>query len=183
MISIGLDLSLAKTGVVILEDGNVIFSGLVKSPPQGSSPLQETIRIIKIADQIDKIIKDNLGTKDPSVVMIENLAFMARNTTALTQLAGLNHLVRTRFVTLGWPFVMVAPSSLKKFITSKGNSDKNLMMMVVFRDYGFESIDDNECDAYSLAICGNAVLGCPTKTLNKQQKEVVSLLKTQYGKT
>ena len=74
---------------------------------------------------------------------------------------------------------MVAPTSLKKFITGSGKGDKSLMMMSVLRDYDFESLDDNECDAYSLAILGLALLKKPVKKMNLAQKEVVNLLEKQ----
>jgi Holliday junction resolvasome RuvABC endonuclease subunit len=121
----------------------------------------------------------NLPDRAPDLVLIEGLAFMARNTTALVQLAGLNYLMRILLDEFEWPFVIVAPSSLKKFITQKGNADKNVMMMTVYKDYGHEFMDDNVCDGYSLAVCGQAVLGNPLKDLTIPQKEVINLLKSQ----
>lgn len=179
MTTVGLDLSLVKSGIVIVDDsGLVLYSGLVKSKPAGDKPIDEVKRLVKIAEDIVQKI-DEVLPRGPDLVVIENLAFMARNTTALTQLAGLNYLVRILLAEFGWPFVLVAPSSLKKFITGKGNSDKNLMIMNVFKNYKFEALDDNICDAFSLAVCGMALLGNPWKKLTKPQLEVVNLLKNQ----
>ena len=180
MITVGLDLSLQNTGFAIVEDnGSILASGVIKSKPSGDKPIDETRRIVRIAEETVQKIDELLPNKNPDIVMIENLAFMARNTTALTQLAGLSHLIRILLEEFKWPVVMVAPSSLKKFITGKGNSDKNIMMMTVYKDYGHEFFDDNICDAFSLAACGMALLGKPLKTLTKPQLEVVNLLKNQ----
>lgn len=180
MITVGLDLSLAKTGYAIVNDkGEVLASGIIKSKPVGDKPIEETKRIVKIAEDIMEKIDEILPDENPNLVCIEGLAFMARNTSALVQLAGLNYLTRILLAEFKWPFLIVAPSSLKKFITQKGNADKNMMMMTVFKDYGFEPLDDNENDAYALAICGLATLGKPIKNLTKPMNEVVELLRKQ----
>ena len=180
MITVGLDLSLTKTGWAIMEDdGLVTTSGVIKSHPLGDKPIDETNRIVKIAEEVVQKIDELLPHKSPDLVVIENLAFMARNTTALTQLAGLSHIVRILLVQFNWPFILEAPSTLKKFITGKGNSDKNVMMMSIYKNYGHEFLDDNIADAFGLAACGMALLGKPLKKLGKAQEEVINLLKAQ----
>jgi len=179
----GLDLSLCKTGIVSLRDGVLLGSGLAKSKPSGETPTDEAWRIKDLADSILLTMEVSLkpGEK-PDMVLIEGLAFMARNTTALVQLSGLSYLIRVGVLERGWPMCIVAPTSLKKFIVGKGNADKNLMMMTVFRDYGFESLDDNIADAYALAACGQALLGKPIHKLTVPQQEVIKLLEKQNGK-
>lgn len=180
MVTVGLDLSLAKTGLVVLnEDGVIHDYRLIKSKPAGDKPSAETRRIVKIAEDIMEAVDNALPDVDPDLVVIEGLAFMARNTSALVQLSGLNYLTRVLLDELKWPFLIVTPSSLKKFITQKGNSDKNVMMMTIYKDYGHEFFDDNICDAFSLAACGLAVLDKPLKEMTIPQKEVVTMLKTQ----
>ena len=50
MITVGLDLSLTKTGFAIVkDDGTVLASGIIKSKPNGDKPLDETNRIVKTA--------------------------------------------------------------------------------------------------------------------------------------
>lgn len=177
MLTIGLDLSLAKTGYSVVKNGQVLTSGLIKSRPTRTDIKAELERLLYIVSEISAIID---GYSDEvKIVAIENLAFMARNTTALTQLAGLSYLVREMLHNRGIHFLMIAPTSLKKFITQKGNSDKSLMMMTVYKDYGFESLDDNVCDSYSLAVLSAAALGSPVKPLSAVQLEVVELIKLQ----
>lgn len=181
MIIVGIDPSLTHTGWVIMEDGLVLGSGVIKSKSQGDTYLAEVERIVKIVNMIFMKITFYCNDKErkPDLVVIEGLAFMARNSTALVQLAGLSYQIRIQLAHLEIPFVIIAPTSLKKFITGSGRGDKNLMLMNVYKNYGFEASDDNECDAYSLAVVGSALLGKPIKSLIKPQEEVINLLKKQ----
>ena len=178
-ITIGLDLSLVRTGYAILEDGKVLDFGLIKSKPSGDLPVNETRRIKKISEDIIWELKEALGKKIPDLILIENLAFMVRNTTALTQLAGLNHIIRIMIDDMDWPFILVAPTSLKKFITGSGKGDKNMMLMSIYKNYGFEALDDNTGDAYGLGVIGLSLLEKPMKKPIKPQEEVINLLKKQ----
>lgn len=180
MIVVGIDLSLTHTGYAILnEKGIVLMSGVIKSKPCGPKPMDETKRIVKIAQEVmGKIGKITPDWGEEILVSIEGLAFMAQGT-SLTQLSGLNYIVRSLLLELEIPFLIVAPTTLKKFITGSGKGDKDMMMMSVYKNYKFESMDNNECDAYSLAVCGLAVLGKPVKKLGIPQNEVVNLLKKQ----
>lgn len=183
MITVGLDLSLVKTGYTIIQDdGFVLDSGVIKSSPSGDKPVDEVNRIVKILDdvmyKVHTAVNPNLTGTKPDLVIIEGLAFMAQGT-SLVQLAGLNYLTRALLSKMAWPFLIVAPTTLKKFITGSGKGDKDQMMMAVYKNYAFEASDNNECDAYALAVCGLAVLGKPYKNVTKPQLEVINLLKKQ----
>jgi len=171
----GLDLSLVGTGVVVLENGKISHQSLIKSKPVGDRPTDELKRIRKIVSQIQEVVDEYR----PTVVVIENMAFMARNTTALTQLAGLNYFVRAMVTDYGIPFYLVAPTSLKKFITCNGAAKKDVMLIETFKRYGVSILNDNECDAYGLAQIGLALLGGNSKTVTKIQEEVLSLITKQ----
>lgn len=185
MIVVGLDLSLTHTGYAIISKGEkegsdlLLASGVIKSKPSGPTALAETKRIVKIAEEAVQKIDEFCLKEDPKLVVIEGLAFMARNTTALVQLAGLNYLTRILLSQFEWPFMIVAPSTLKKFITGKGNSDKNIMMMEIYKQYDHTFLDDNVADAFALAAVGLATLGSPLKKVTVPQQEVINLLKTQ----
>ena len=174
-ISIGLDLSLVKSGVVILSNGVIIKQQLVRSKPVGDRPIDELKRIQKIVNQIKEIIQEGLI---PDVAVIENMAFMSRNTTSLTQLAGLNYFVRAMLLSCGVPFYMCAPTTLKKFATGKGNSEKDHILLEAYKQYGVDAIDNNIADALFLAKIGSAIIGHEKMTAD-YQREVVELLKKQ----
>jgi crossover junction endodeoxyribonuclease RuvC len=179
MIVIGLDTSLTHTGFCIInEKGKVLDSGVIKSKPSGDSYLAEVNRIVKIVDEIFEKITKNCKKK-PDLAVIEGMAFTARNTTSLVQLAGLNYQLRIQLARFEIPFMIIAPTTLKKFITGSGKGDKDKMMMSVYKNYGFEALDNNECDAASLAFCGLATSGNPVKKLGVPQQEVINLLSKQ----
>jgi len=173
MITLGIDLSLTGTGCVVMKSGKMVSNKLIKSKPSGGRPIDELNRIIKIRDEIE--------ISDAKIAVIEGLAFMARNTTSLIQLSALNYFVREKLSILNIPFVIVAPTSLKKFVTGKGNSPKDLMLLATYKKYGEYFTNDNLCDAYGLAKIGH-VLTQKNPKLIKPQQEVINLLKKQYEK-
>jgi Holliday junction resolvasome RuvABC endonuclease subunit len=101
MITVGLDLSLTHSGYAIVQDGGIVLaSGVIKSKPSGDKPIDETKRIVKIAEQLMEKIDENLKKDEEVLVVIEGLAFMAQGT-SLVQLAGLNYLVRILLAEFG----------------------------------------------------------------------------------
>jgi crossover junction endodeoxyribonuclease RuvC len=173
IISLGLDLSLTGTGVVILENGKFIKRHLIKSKPVGDLPINELHRILKIVEEI----KAAIGEQRIDIAVIEGLAFMVRNATALVQLSALNYMTRGLLDGMKIPFVIVAPTSLKKFITGNGASKKDVMLIETYKRYGVSIMNDNECDAYGLARVGEALLTDVKSTAF--QLEVLALLKKQ----
>lgn len=173
--SIGLDLSLVGTGVVILENGKIIKQSLIKSKPSGDKPVDEVKRIQGIVSEIEYIISDYVL----DIAVIEGMAFMAKNTTALVQLSALNYMTRALLMGYETPFVIVAPTSLKKFVTGNGAAKKDVMLIEIYKRYGVSIMDDNEADAYSLSQVGLALLKGNSKPITKTQEEVLSLLRKQ----
>ena len=173
--SIGIDTSLTGTGVVVLENGKVTKQHLIKSKPSGDKPVEGVKRIQKIVEEIELIV----GEFSPQIATIEGLAFMARNTTALVQLSALNYMTRAMLMNYHVPFVVVAPTTLKKFVTGNGASKKDVMSIETLKRWGVTILNDNEADAYGLAQIGLALLGGNSKDINQKQQEVLNLLKTQ----
>lgn len=174
IVSIGLDLSLTGTGVVVMVNGKTVKSVVVTSKPTDKTAPGELARLLKIRSEIWKVIGGYL----PDVVVIEGLAFMAHNTTALAQLAALNYLVREKLFAFGLRFVVVAPTTLKKYITGKGNAPKEQMLMETLRNYGVAFVDNNLCDAFGLATLGNHVMDTEMVGVSTRE-EVVALIRPQ----
>lgn len=170
MAFLGLDLSLSSTGAIRVEKGKITGRQLIKVKPRGAKPSDELQRLQEI--------RDSINVTGIEFAVIEGLAFMARNTTALCQLAGLNYLVREYLQLSNIPFAVVAPSALKKFVTGKGNCNKDLVLLETYKRYG-ESFDSNDlCDAFVLAMIGEALLTKDIK-LTKPQQEVISVVRSQ----
>lgn len=171
MVSLGVDPSLAATGCIRLDkDGNIIDQQLIKTKPT------KTIR-----GELERLqeIRDTIIMTDAKVAVIEGLAMGISRTTALTQLAGLNYMIREHFLLCDIPFVVVPPTQLKKFITGKGNVKKEMMLLEVYKRYDVSFSDNNLCDAYALAKIGEAIIN--KVTLTKPQQAVIDELKKQYG--
>ena len=188
MIVLGLDLSLVGTGYVLLEDGKIKEQRLIKSKPSGKNPVKELERLIKIRGEIETISSD--GTLSPcsrqnpisiDLAVIEGLAFMARNSVSLVQLSALNYMVREYLYINKIPFLIVAPATLKKFVTGRGNAKKDEMLLETYKRFEESFSNDNLCDAFGLAHCGSAVLGDKQYVTTKQQEEVVKLLTNQLN--
>jgi len=173
--SIGIDLSLVGTGVVLLENGKLIKKVLIKSNKGGEKPVDELKRIRKIVEDIEMMISEDI----PDIAVVEGMAFMARNTTALVQLAALNYMTRAVLFDYNIPFIIVAPTSLKKFITGNGAAKKDVMLIEIYKRYNVTILDDNVADAYSLAQVGLGLLEANSKPLILKQKEVLDLLTKQ----
>lgn len=169
---VGLDLSLRATGVVTIDSkGKIISSNLIKTKPT-EGVVAELQRLIEIKDQISIL-------PGVALVAIEGIAFMSGPmATALAQLSGLNYLVRSDLYKNLHRFIIVAPTTLKKFATGKGNCDKNVVMLEVYKRWGESFTDDNLCDAFVLAQIARTLVGA-AKPDSKPQEEVVNLLVKQ----
>lgn len=149
---LGLDLSLTQTGIVVTNKAHdIIFQGVIKSSRDGNRPRDELLRLLKIVSKIeDHLILYKHG--DIKMAAIEGLAFGIQKTTALAQLSALNYFVRDLLRRWKIPYVIVAPTTLKKFITGSGRAGKVEMMYETFQNYGKDFHNDNICDAFGLSL-------------------------------
>jgi Holliday junction resolvasome RuvABC endonuclease subunit len=113
-------------------------------------------------------------------VAIENNAFNAMGS-ARSKLAELNGIVKFWLWRRKIPYVLVAPTSLKKFILGAGKGkDKSLIIREVYKAYGVDVATDDEADACVLAHIGACLVGAE-EPKNKAQREVLFTLTA--GKT
>lgn len=171
---LGLDLSLRATGCVSINtDGQIIHNQLIKTKSTESN-LAELERLLNIKNQIGLLL-----IPYPTLVVIEGISFMSGPmATALSQLSGLNYLIREELYKNKLKFIICAPTTLKKFATGKGNCDKNIVMLEVYKNWGETFVDDNRCDAYVMAQIARMISGY-SKPKNKAQEEVMQTLKFQ----
>jgi crossover junction endodeoxyribonuclease RuvC len=166
MYVLGIDPSLTGTGYVLLDKkGEIKTQKTIVTKKNGDSALEELNRLILIIDQIE--------LERVEIAVIEGLAFMARNTSSLVQLAGLNYLIRLKLKENKIPFTVVPPTVLKKFITGKGNSPKEMMLLETYKRYDESFPNNNVCDAYGLSRIGLALLK-EDKKLTQFQKDVIN---------
>lgn len=171
MITLGVDPSLCATGIVILNDGKIEEKRLIKTKPTGDDKVKELERLMEIVEMIEI---------DPRIdlLVMEGIAFAARNSVALAQLSGLNYFIRLAAYDCQVPFVICQATTLKKFATHKGNCPKDNVMMEVYKRWHVTLADNNICDAFVLAKIGEALLDDKVK-LTQPQREVIELLRKQ----
>ena len=169
----GLDLSLAGTGGVILDDAGKVVSVLafstskreVKQSAKGGSvhlvlspevkqgdPRSMWKRTVAVAHEVADWM--GMWAEPGCLVAIEDHAYGARGT-SIYQLGHLHGLVRYGLQRQGYRWLLVAPTELKAAVTGKGNADKAAMMAV--KTPGLDqakfgtSTRNNVVDAYWLA--------------------------------
>jgi crossover junction endodeoxyribonuclease RuvC len=161
--SIGIDQSLLATGFVALSDtkfdDTYYFEVIKPKKIKGVARLDYIVRTICSLVQ---------GCKRVNIIVLEDYAYAGSKIPfTLGELGGvLKLLFYTKF--FGTPVVIVPPSTLKKYVTGKGNANKVAMVAAVKERWGQEFKDHNAADAYSLAKLGLVILK-PEKTKEEQE--------------
>jgi len=166
---VGLDLSLTGTGWATY-NGKVAFGTL--SPPKHKRDgmrrigwmLSKVLRIVESEDYA------------PKLVAIEGLAFASRDRNL--ERAGLAFMVRYMLWRRNIPYVLVAPTSLKKYAAGSGKAEKSQMMLKVYQRWKIEPANDNEADAISLVHVAKCVAGLDTPKTKSEQKQIERLKST-----
>jgi crossover junction endodeoxyribonuclease RuvC len=113
-------------------------------------------------------------------VLIEDNAFNAMGS-ARSKLAELNGIIKFWLWRRGIPYVLVAPTTLKKFILGAGKGDKSFIIREVFKAYGLDAGTDDEADACVLAHIGACLVG-REEPRNKAQRDVLTTLTAEKKK-
>lgn len=100
--------------------------------------------------------------------------------------------VRLELMRLGIPYMILSPSTLKKFATGNGSADKTAMALAALKRLGREYATDDECDADWLRIAGRFAYGLgepvpmwssdPLKALRMPQDQLQALRWAGTGK-
>lgn len=138
---LGLDLSLTKPGIAY-------------------GPIADTLRVpaIKGVDRLSywrDTFKHLFATVQPDVVVIEGYSFGSQGQ-SVVQIAELGGLIRLLMADTGIVWAEVAPATLKKYATGKGNSGKEQVTIAAVHRAGREFPDNNAADAWWLMQMGLA---------------------------
>jgi Holliday junction resolvasome RuvABC endonuclease subunit len=158
---VGVDASLTNTGVAVLFDGKLLTRSLIPKKLKGVE------RLNWFYEEFSAML---VGDWDfPSLVVIEGYAFGAKmQREAMGELGGV---LRLSLFHEKMPFVVVQPTSLKLFITGKGNGPKDNMSKEIYKRFGVDLTDNNQIDAAGLAIMGLAM--CSDMALTEFQKRAL----------
>ncbi len=110
-----------------------------------------------------------------SIVIIEDMAFAAHDRNH--ERAGLAWMVRHMLWQYKIPYILVAPTTLKKFCTGSGKGDKSKMQLEVYKHWHIDCANDNEADAVGLLYMLRALVGIGSEQLNKAQQECLAVVR------
>lgn len=155
-IIVGLDLSLASTGVAIT------FGGLTRvtritSKPTGKTTADQLARLRRIVADI----RAELPASDHTVAAVEGPAFGANDSGAHVR-GGLWWMVRDMLDADGVDVAVIPPTTLKKYATGRGNAPKDAVLAAAVRRFPDVDVTGNdEADALWLAAMRARMEGHP----------------------
>ena len=140
---VGIDHSYNSFAIIVIDkDGKIVEQKLLSSDST-KEPEDRILELEKGFSFIKNIVR--LHT-----VHIEGPSFSSNGAFVL-QMGALHYYLRMFLRLNNIKYNVVAPNTLKKYITGKGNTKKNLILMKVYKRWGIEFDCDDLADAYGLA--------------------------------
>lgn len=160
---IGLDLSLTHTGWVIIDKNKVLEYGTIVP-----KKLRKARRLNFIRNHLFRVIKKY----NPVLAVIENYAYSPRANMAFSigENGGVIKLMLWRRMI---SYVVVAPKTLKKFVTKSGNASKVQMQKVIKSKWSVKFNTEHEFDAFALAKMGCYILSRKFGDLDDKRFEAI----------
>lgn len=171
---IGVDLSLTATGICGRGGPDTI------SPPKGMTGMERLNWMLTVIRGCILSPEETEEEHRQTLVVFEGLSYGSNDPSAQER-AGLAYLLRHALYTRGVPYILVPPTTLKKFVTGKGNAEKSLMLLEVYKRFGITAANDNEADAVGLYHVGMAYAGKREPTTDAQ-REVLATLRGEKPK-
>lgn len=165
---VGIDPSLTGYALTAISgDAQTYASWVYKSGHRGVDRL---IDISIWTSMILGTIADH-GRRPIQDVAIEDTVVMSHAAVALGELHGQVRVALYHALphSAGKYPLKVPPTTVKKYVTGKGNARKNEVMLGVYKNWGVEFADDNAADSYALAriSSGSASNAVQRETLAK----------------
>ena len=162
---IAFDLSLTATGYAkLVLQQNLLTNGLIQ-PRHKENGVD---RLNTILTRLAPFVSSD------ALVILEGFSF-ASNGSYAREIAGLGWLVRWWLYKRGVPYLEIAPAQLKKFVTGKGNADKDLMLKEVLKRFAIDLDNHNVADAVGLLYIGLALIGKWQPTTDQQRAVVTAV--------
>jgi len=154
----GIDPSLTSTGIIVLRDGVIELAETTKNRPELWTIERVKLIYQRIIDIVENLT-DGEKWQAPDLMVIEGFSYGSKGRSVF-DIAYLGLRIREELERLkhgdGIPWIEVPPTQVKKFATGSGNSGKEIMLQQVYKRWGVEFRDNNQCDAYVLAKIGEA---------------------------
>jgi crossover junction endodeoxyribonuclease RuvC len=146
----GIDLSVTATGIVVLQPEETPTPSLIHAEEISFKKLIGLQRQRSILSEVML----RIAKFGPNVIVLEGYSLNMRNANSVIPLVEIGGMLRLMFSLDGLNWFEPKASELKKFVTGKGNSQKDVVMMSVLKRWGYESATNNIADAYTLAAMG-----------------------------
>ncbi|MBN7763678.1 crossover junction endodeoxyribonuclease RuvC [Nitratireductor aquibiodomus] len=150
--SMGIDPSATATGLVVLRENGTATPDLLLEDEIKTGSMRGVERTRHIVERI----MTTLHEVKPDRIVLEGYS-LGKNPNATIPLVELGGLLRFMLVLDGFKWYDPRASELKKFVTGKGGSPKEQVMMYVLKRWGHTALSNNTADAYGLAAMGLAV--------------------------
>lgn len=137
---LGIDQSYSGFAITAYVNDENYYTEVYKSDKRGIERLRDIqSHVMNWLHEFDKITD----------VAMEGYAFGSQMANMLGELGGM---VKLTLLDFGIYPLIVPPTSLKKYVTGKGNGiSKSQMLLYVYKKWGAEFTDDNAADSYALA--------------------------------
>lgn len=176
---LGFDISTVATGWCLLEDGKLESSGVIRPVNELAEKFNTTKKAAKESlDELETFryttarTEDIINKTEPDVVVIED-AFLKFNASVLRLLArlsgGVLHYWVSKFDKDGTKTYIVMASKARATVGCKGNGTKADVKFFIYSKYGIRIADDNEADAFILALYGYRTATGQTKAPSKSK--------------
>ena len=140
---VGIDPSYNGFAIVIVDQtGQIIEQKLIST----DSKKETEDRIIDLEKEF-KFIPNIMGLHS---LCMEGPSYSS-NGAFILQMGALHFYLRIFLRKKKVDYKVIAPGTLKKFVTGDGRAKKDLMLLKVYKKWGVEFNDDNLADAYGLA--------------------------------
>lgn len=144
---IGIDQSLRRTGVCVLDQGEIAVLQLIRPPADLRGP--ERLALIK--NTLTNVLTPYRDRVAAAAYEGQSLGSLGD----IDQLGNVGGIIALFFADdLALPnerIYKVAPAILKKFVTGRANASKDLMMRTSSAEWGYNFTQDDICDGHGLA--------------------------------
>ena len=151
-VSLGLDMSTSASGVVALLANGSKTPKLLREEELKPKALVGMERLHWIATGVMTLIHEI----KPDRICMEGYSLNMKNASSVVPLVELGGVLRFMLFLDGLQWLDPRAGQVKEFSTGKGNSAKDMVIMNVFKRWGFEAKSNNTADAYVCAAIGLA---------------------------
>ena len=181
---VAIDQSLNGTGICVFDNAileeEIFIDNNDKSRKKYETLEDAYLDKIKKLSTINETVKDVLKDFKPDIIVIEGYSFGGKKSlTTQGEVTGIINLLINQYLLVKKVKVLIVPpTQLKKFITGKGSGQKELIIKQVYKQFNYDTDNNNLADSYVLGLMGfNYMIYQKTKICNKKllqyQKQVI----------